>query len=140
MTRAAPPSLPRRALLAYYATTPLFAALDLVLDVNLRVSFFDHAPKLRVAYYLLTGAGALLMARFPAHATLLGFVESLANIVLLIIGVFVAYLAAIDAALAEHALPATPFSPAAIANLMLSAGALLVSYLAAQARMSRQRH
>ncbi|HEX7122600.1 MAG TPA: hypothetical protein VF178_09555 [Gemmatimonadaceae bacterium] len=43
----------------------------------------------------------------------------------------------LDATLAEHALPTTPFSPAAVLNLVISASSLIVSYLAAQARMSR---
>lgn len=134
---APPRSLAGRALLAYYAATPVFAALDLALHLNLRVSFFEHARGIRIGYYVIACVCALLVARWPARAALVGFVESIGNIALLIIGVFVAYLGALDAALAERALPTTPFSPAAVLNLVVSASALLVSYLAAQARVSR---
>jgi hypothetical protein len=128
----------RRVLLAYYASTPLLLVLDLVFGVNLRTTFFDGTPWLRITYYALAFGCALAIAKWPTRAGLVGLVESGANIALLVLGVGISYLRVVDAALADQPLADSPLSVEGTLNLIISAGALAVSYIAAQARASRE--
>jgi hypothetical protein len=128
----------RRLLLAYYASTPALLVLDLVFGLNLRTTFFDGAPWLRVAYYALAFFCAIAIARWPARAGLVGLVESGANISLLVLGVGLGYLRLVDATLAEQPLDDALFGMEETLNLIISAGALAVSYIAAQARASTE--
>jgi hypothetical protein len=48
------------------------------------------------------------------------------------------YLSAVDSALADAVLPAAPFTTAGIVNLIVSAVVLIVSYVAAQARLGQR--
>lgn len=130
-------SAPARVVLAWYLATPVFAVLDLVFGVNVRLAFLDQQPALRMTWYALAVGCAAAVARWPARAGVIGLAESAASIALLVVGAGTAYLRALDAALAEPAVIAPPFSPADVANLILSAGVLIVSYIAAQARVSR---
>ncbi len=123
-----------RALQAYYLATPLFAVLDFAAGINVRVAFLDGGWPLRLAYYAFAFVAGVAAARWPARAALVGLVESGANIALLVLGVGVRYLAAIDAAAADAGLPAPPFDQLEVVNLLLSAVVLAVSYIGAQAR------
>jgi hypothetical protein len=129
--------LPGRVVLGWYLATPVFALLDLAFGINVRASFLDEQPALRLAWYALALGCAAAVTRWPARAGVIGLSESAASIALLVLGAGVAYLGALDAALGEPAVVAPPFSPADVANLVLSAGALIASYIAAQARVSR---
>lgn len=129
--------LPGRLVLGWYLATPVFAVLDLALGINLRASFLDGQPALRLAWYALALGCAAAVARWPERAGVIGLLESSASIALLVLGTGNAYLRSLDAALGETVVVAPPFSPADVANLVLSAGALIVSYIAAQARVSR---
>jgi hypothetical protein len=128
---------PGRAVFAWYLATPVFATLDLVFGVNVRLSFLEQQPALRIGWYAIAVGCAAAVARWPARAGMIGLSESAASMALLVVGAGTAYLRALDAALAEPAVIAPPFSPAEVTNLILSAGALIVSYIAAQARVSR---
>jgi hypothetical protein len=122
-----------RLLLAYYLATPLFVVLDLVAGINLRTTFLDGAPALKAAYYAASlGCGAAI-ARWPARAALIGLLESGTNIGLLILGVGLAYLRVLDAALADTPLPPV-FTTASALNLALSAVVLGTSYVGAMSR------
>lgn len=129
--------LPGRMILAWYLATPIFALLDLAFGINVRASFLDGQPALRLAWYALALGCAAAVARWPARAGVIGLSESAASIALLVLGAGIAYLRALDGALGEPSVVAPPFSPADVANLVLSAGALIASYIAAQARVSR---
>lgn len=74
-----------RMLLGYYAATFLFVALDIGLDVNVRLSFLDTAPGWRSAYYALCFACAGLMLWRPDLSVVIGGVESIATLSALII-------------------------------------------------------
>ena len=144
MSQASPPgrrraSLPgaARLVFGYYLATPLFALLDFGFGINVRAAFLDGQPLLKVAWYALALVCALAMARWPGRAGLVGLAESGANIALLVIGTMTAYLGAVDAALSDSVME-PPFSPADAVNLVVSSGALIVSYIAAQARASRE--
>ncbi len=111
--------------------------LDLALGINLRTTFLDGAPALKVAYYAAAlGCGAAI-ARWPARAELIGLLESGANIALLVLGVGLAYLRLVDAALADAPIPPV-FTTASALNLAVSALMLAASYLSATSRV-RQR-
>ena len=75
----------RMALLAYYAATALFLALDYGFGVNVRVAFLESMPGVRLAYYLACFACLVLIVWLPALTTLVGAVESLVTLVALII-------------------------------------------------------
>lgn len=127
---------PARLVFGYYLATPLFALLDLGFGINVRAAFLDGQPVLKLAWYALAIACAAAMARWPGRAGLVGLAESGATIALLVIGTMTAYFGAVDAALTEST-PDAPFSPADTMNLVVSSAALIVSYIAAQARVSR---
>jgi hypothetical protein len=119
----------------YYLATPVFAMLDLALGLNLRVTFLGDAPALRLLYYgFAFGCGAA-MAHWPGRTAIVGLIESGANIALLVIGVSLTYLRAVEQALSEVGPVAPPFGTPEIVNLVISALALSVSYIAAQARL-----
>lgn len=123
-----------RLLLGYYLATPLFVVLDLVAGINLRTTFFDGAPALKAAYYAASlGCGAAIV-RWPTRAALVGLLESGANIGLLILGVGLAYLRVLDAALADGPLPPV-FTSASAMNLALSAVMLSTSHVGAMSRL-----
>lgn len=128
---------PARLVFGYYLVTPFFALLDLGFGINVRAAFLDGQPVLKLAWYALALACALAMAHWPDHAGLVGLAESGASIALLVIGTMTAYLGTVDAALSESAVE-PPFSPADMVNLVVSSAALIVSYIAAQARVSRR--
>lgn len=129
---------PARAVLVYYLATPAFAVLDLAFGINVRAAFLDGRPVLKLVWYALALVCAAAVARWPNRAGLVGLAESGASIALLVIGTMTAYLAAVDAAASESAAAGPPFRPADVVNLMVSSGALIVSYIAAQARASRE--
>jgi hypothetical protein len=128
------PALAPRVLRAWYLATPLFAVLDLILGLNVRVTFLDSTVA-RLAYYAFAFGCGLAVLRWPRRAGLVGLLESSGNIVWLILGVGAQYLAALDAALAEDLARASVFSTAEVVNLLVSAAILIVSYIAAQARL-----
>jgi hypothetical protein len=128
----------RRAIQAYFLATPLFAILDLVGGINVRIAFLDGGPVFRGAYYAVAFACGLAVMRWPARAPLVGLVESGVNIAWLILGAGIRYLGALDAAAAEDALPRAPFEGLELLNLVVSATILAVAYVAATARLGRR--
>lgn len=122
--------------LYYLLATPLFALLDFAFGANVRVTFLDGHPGLRVGYYAVALAcGVIVLAR-PRLASIVGVTESAANIGLLIVGVYVAYLGMLDDAAGPGAI-ANPFTPRAIINLLLSAAWAYASYAGAVRRFAR---
>lgn len=75
----------RTLLLAYYAATALFLAMDYGLGINVRVAFLESAPGMRLAYYAACFACLALILWRPALTTLVGTVESLVTLVALIV-------------------------------------------------------
>lgn len=74
----------RSALLAYYGVTPGFAALDLLLGVNLRLSFLEAYDGWRLAYYAVLLACFAAMLLGPRWTAAVSAIESLVTIVALI--------------------------------------------------------
>lgn len=79
------PKLPSNFFALYYAATLAFVLLDYGLGLNVRLAFLEAWPGWRVAYYVACGGCFLLVQRFPGQAALVGPVESLANLVGLIL-------------------------------------------------------
>lgn len=135
-----PPATPgaARLLRAWYLATPVLVLLDLLFGLNVRAAFLDTWPS-RVAYYAMAFACGLAVQRWPGRAALVGLVESGVNIAWLIVAVGLRYLGALDAALADDATGAVPFTGNEIVNLVLSAVVLIVSYIGAMARLQGPR-
>lgn len=77
---------PRRLMLAYYAATVVFLALDVLLGLNIRVAFLEGSVPLRSAYYgICFGCLALMLWR-PNWTAIISAFESLVTLVALIIG------------------------------------------------------
>ena len=76
---------PSRLVTFYYAATIGFVVLDWLFGANFRVAFLDDLPAWRVAYYLACGLCFLVMWRYPQWALPLAALESLINLVGLIL-------------------------------------------------------
>ena len=122
--------------LYYLLATPLFALLDFAFGANVRVTFLDGHPGLRVGYYGVgIACGAIVLAR-PRLASIVGVTESAANIAFLIIGVYVAYFGMLDDAGGPGAIT-NPFTPRTVINLLISAAWAYASYVSAARRFAR---
>jgi hypothetical protein len=130
-------ALAPRFLRAWYLATPGFAVLDFALGLNVRVTFLDSVPG-RLAWYAFACACGLAVLRWPGREALVGLLESGVNMAWLIFAVMLQYLSAVDSALADDVLPSAPFTTAGIVNLIVSALVLIVSYVAAQARLGQR--
>lgn len=129
----------RRGLQAFYLATPAFALLDLAAGVNLRTTFLDDAPGLKLLYYASAFTCGLAVSRWPRRAALVGLLESGINVGWLAAGVVLRYLAALDAVLGETTAAAAPLTVPETLNLVVSAAVLMVSHVAAQAGLVRGR-
>jgi len=125
----------RRLLLFYYLSTPAFAALDLLLGVNVRTVFFDGSPWRFVYYAASLGCGVVGWRR-PALAPLVGMAESGLSIALLIIGIYVPIWEATEALGSEVAVDFA-VSPVltlrGIVNVALSGASFLLGFYGNQA-------
>jgi hypothetical protein len=118
----------------YYLATPAFVVSDFVWGANVRVAFLDEYPAARCGYYAVCIACALVTWRLPRLSPLIAYLESSANIALLALGVWVAYLGVIAQAAAETPL-VNPFTPETITNLIVSACALGAAHAARVAEL-----
>ena len=121
------PTLASRLLVWYYLATPLFALLDFRGGVDLRAAFLHEYPAVRLVFYAGLFALGLLASQRTRLAPVIALIESGANIGMLVISVFAAYVNTVTG-LAETGTLHNPFTPPAIANLCLSAAVLLLSY------------
>ena len=83
---------------AYYLSTPAFYLLDRYCGINLRASYFDDKPTLNIAYYIMSFGCGLLCLFFRKITALVGLFESILNILLLILGFGLTYVAMINSA------------------------------------------
>ena len=122
-------ALPVLVVRAVYWSTPLFMALDYAYGVSLRVPFPDTMPAAKMAYYLVDVACGIAMAFRPRWTAAVGLAESTANIVLLIVSTWAAYLGMLESAASPDVVVSNPFTPEAVASLVLSALVLAASYV-----------
>jgi len=112
----------------YYAT-PLFAALDFLYGVSLRIPFLDALPAAKGVYYGLEVACAVAITARPRWTAAIGLGESVINIALLVLTTGAAYIGMLESAASPDAVITNPFTPQAVASLVLSATTLAASYL-----------
>ena len=128
------PITPRPARLAafvrwIYWSTPLFALLDFGYGVNLRLPFSDAVPGAKAVYYIVDVGCALALVLRPRWTAAIGLAESGVNIGVLALSTMVAYLGVLDSAASPDAVIVNPFTPEAVASLVISATVLAASYL-----------
>lgn len=78
----------------YYDATLLFLVLDLLLGVDIRLSFLAGMPGWRAAYYAFCIACAALMHWRPDVRIMIGAVEGLITMLGLIVSMYLGYLLA----------------------------------------------
>ena len=115
----------RTALLAYYGATPGFAALDLMLGLNLRLSFLDGHDGWRLAYYAVLLACFAAMLLGPRWTAAVSAVESLVTIIALIFSMAYGSIIVTDGMLEGEVAYVTPES---IVNFLLSGPAAYLSW------------
>jgi hypothetical protein len=121
--------LPELFVRGVYLSTPLFVAFDYVYGVNLRIPFLDALPGAKAVYYAAAfGCGILTVLR-PRWTGAMGFGESVANISLLILTTGAAYLGMLESAASPDVVIVNPFTPQAVASLVLSATVMMASYV-----------
>lgn len=76
---------PARLIQIYYAATMLFVALDYFLHINIRLTFLEAWPEIRVLYYLLCFVCLGFIVWRPGWSLWIGTIESLLALSLLII-------------------------------------------------------
>jgi hypothetical protein len=113
-----------------YWSTPVFAALDFVYGVSLRVPFLDALPGAKAFYYAADIACGIAIALRPRWTATIGLAESVTNIALLILSTGAAYLGVLESAASPDIVIANPFTSQAVASLAISAAVLAASYVA----------
>lgn len=79
-------------LLAYYDATLFFLALDVLLGINVRLSFLADLPGWRAAYYAFCIACAAFMHWRPDLRIMVGAIEGLITMLGLIVSMYLGYL------------------------------------------------
>lgn len=109
----------------FYLSTPLFFLLDVIFRYSIRFPYLDTVPTVKYTYYAITTACGLLIwfSRMPAW--LVGFLESIFNLTIMIVAIFMSYMS-IDQWIGGGP-TANPFTVRAVIALALSGTCLLVS-------------
>jgi hypothetical protein len=114
---------------AFYWSTPLFVALDVMYGVSLRIPFLDALPGAKAVYYAADLACAVAIAARPRWTAAIGFAESTLNISLLVLSTGAAYLGVLESAASPDVVIVNPFTPQAVTSLVLAASTLAASYV-----------
>lgn len=120
----------------YYAATPMFWVLDAGFGISIRVAFLDGLPLGQNLYYVLCCGIGIATAAAPRHANQLAFIESMANICLLILSVGMWYLRMLDWAAGSSVAVTVP-TLGHLGNFVMAAAAAAVSYQRQQWRRAR---
>lgn len=124
-----PRPLPGLFVRGIYLSTPLFVAFDYLYGVSLRIPFLDALPGAKACYYTAAFACGIATTLRPRWTAAIGFGESVANISLLILSTGAAYLGMLDSAASPDVVIVNPFTPQAVAGLVLSATVMGASYV-----------
>lgn len=125
---------PRKLMLAYYAATVLFLLLDLGLGINVRIAFFETAPVLRGAYYVVCFGCLALMLWQPAWTIAISAFESLLTLVALILSMGIRTMLVTDAMLEGYA---GIVSFEEIVNFIISGGIAYVAWVRGMTELRR---
>ena len=115
-----------RLLAWYYGATILFAVLDFVFGINIRVAFLEPWPALRVAYYGVCLACLAATLWRPQWSVWIGTGESLAVLVALIMSMGVRVLVPTDVIFDENAAFVTPQE---IVNFIIAGSIAYLAYI-----------
>jgi hypothetical protein len=108
----------------YYLATVVFLLLDVVLDLNIRIAFFESNPVLRASYYAIIFTCMALILWRPAWTVAISAIESTLVLVALIVSMGMRTMLVSDAMLEGG----TDFvTMPEIVNFMISGG---IAYLA----------
>lgn len=123
-------AIANKLLLAYYAATLLFVALDVGLHVNVRLSFLDDAPGWRALYYAVCMGCAGLMLWRPDLSVFIGAVEGIVTITALILSIA-------PRAMMIGGEIGTPIRVEEIINFLISGGFAYISWWRGMAALRR---
>ena len=76
----------------YFYITPLFIVLDYFWGFNFRISALDSEPLYKNLYYGLCILCGVLIYIIPRASALIGFIESLINLAMLLLIIFLPYM------------------------------------------------
>ena len=122
----------------YYGLTPVFAIADWWFGAPVRAAGFASEPGLRAVYYSMCLACLGLLYVRPAWSTAVTLSESSANLLLLILSVFLPYYAMAEQALDGQPLQ-NPFGIAFVLNFLLAGSVWVVVFQSVTARTTRRR-
>ena len=75
----------------FYYITPLFILIDYVFDFNIRISGLDQFGFYKKFYYLFCLICAFILYKIEGYSLIIGFVESIINLLILFIGFLLPY-------------------------------------------------
>jgi len=73
-----------------YYLTPVFILLDYVFGFNVRVAGLEHLGSYKYYYYIFCIICAVTIYRFDKYSLFVGFFESVVNLIILFIAIFMA--------------------------------------------------
>ncbi|NIP39765.1 MAG: hypothetical protein GWO07_16055 [Candidatus Dadabacteria bacterium] len=80
----------------FYYITPVFILLDYLLGFNIRVSGLQQFGNYKLAYYLFCLICAFIIYRYDGYAFIVGFIESIVNLLVLFISFLLPYFTLLD--------------------------------------------
>jgi hypothetical protein len=107
----------------YYLATVVFLLLDIILDLNVRVAFFENNPVVRASYYAVIFICMALILWRPSWTVRISALESLFVLIALILNMGMRTLLVSDAMLEGGDFVTMP----EIVNFMISGG---IAYMA----------
>ena len=123
-------ALVNKLLFGYYAATLAFVALDVGLNVNVRLAFLEDAPGWRAVYYAICVACAVLMHWRPDLSVVIGGVEGVVTITALILNIA-------PRAMTTGDLTGAPISVEEMINFLVSGGFAYLSWWRGMAALRR---
>jgi len=122
------PSAATRSLAVYYGATPVFALADFVGGWNVRLSFLQDYPAIRVFYYLVCLLVAYLYFKSsPLRAAVASLIECSVHILMLVLSVMVPIWSAFGA-LSDGETPQNPLTPLTLVNLVIAGVFFLTAF------------
>ena len=75
----------------FYYLTPIFILMDYVFNFNIRIAGLDGFGTYKKFYYMFCLICAFLIYRFDGYSLIVGFFESILNLLILFIGFLLPY-------------------------------------------------
>jgi hypothetical protein len=116
----------RQLLKWFYLASPVFFLIDIGLGWDIRISFLDHSPTWKAAYYLFCFSIGIMMWRWSMLEPILGIIEGGVNMLLLTLSVLLPYYQAIDAISSGEQIT-NPLNSGSIINYILTGIFLMIS-------------